>query len=167
MAEGAVVSRGSVPMHPRLIQCHSGTSKGGDWKSTSRKFLDRRVWKSLDLGVVPGDSTEVWGEIHMNRGRVGEERGGKETDRCPYTTCWFCCPGLEPWFNYDIRNYHYLYCSIMDIDYDDFYSQWRHILQSAALVDTITKSTLSLLSQAFPDCQVPLPHKCSHWWRLV
>jgi hypothetical protein len=25
------------------------------------------------------------GEIHMNKGRVGEERGGKEMDRCPYT----------------------------------------------------------------------------------
>jgi hypothetical protein len=39
----------------------------------------------------------------------------------------------------------------MDINYDDFHSQRRCILQSAALVvDTITKSTLSLLSQAFP-----------------
>jgi hypothetical protein len=35
--------------------------------------------------VVPGDGTEVWGKIHMNRGRVGEERRGKETDRCPLT----------------------------------------------------------------------------------
>jgi hypothetical protein len=25
------------------------------------------------------------GEIHMNRGRVGEERGGKEMDGCPLT----------------------------------------------------------------------------------
>jgi hypothetical protein len=25
------------------------------------------------------------GEIHMNRGRVGEESGGKETDGCPLT----------------------------------------------------------------------------------
>jgi hypothetical protein len=24
-------------------------------------------------------------EIHMHRGRVGEERGGKETDGCPLT----------------------------------------------------------------------------------
>jgi hypothetical protein len=39
----------------------------------------------------------------------------------------------------------------MDINYDSFYSWWRHILQSVALVvDSITKSTLSLLSQAFP-----------------
>jgi hypothetical protein len=35
--------------------------------------------------VVPGDGTEVWGKIHINRRRVGEERGGKETDRCPLT----------------------------------------------------------------------------------
>jgi hypothetical protein len=44
----------------------------------SRKLLDRRVWKSLALGVVLGDGTEVRGGIHMNRGRVGEERGGKD-----------------------------------------------------------------------------------------
>jgi hypothetical protein len=25
------------------------------------------------------------GIIHMDRGRVGEERGGKEIDRCPLT----------------------------------------------------------------------------------
>jgi hypothetical protein len=25
------------------------------------------------------------GKIHMNKGRVGEERGGKEIDRCPLT----------------------------------------------------------------------------------
>jgi hypothetical protein len=35
--------------------------------------------------VVPGDSIEVWEEIHMNRGRVGEERRGKEMDGCPLT----------------------------------------------------------------------------------
>jgi hypothetical protein len=27
----------------------------------------------------------MWGKIHINRGRVGEERRGKETDRCPLT----------------------------------------------------------------------------------
>jgi hypothetical protein len=25
------------------------------------------------------------GDIHMNRGRVGEDKGGKEMDRCPLT----------------------------------------------------------------------------------
>jgi hypothetical protein len=35
-----------------------------------------------------------WGEgVHMNRGRVGEERGGKEMDGCPLTVCWKCMPG--------------------------------------------------------------------------
>jgi hypothetical protein len=88
MAEGAVVSRGPVPMHPRLARCRSCMSNGGDWKlttfgeSTSRKSSDRQVWKLSALGVVPGDGTEG---IHMNRGRVGEERGGKEADGCPLT----------------------------------------------------------------------------------
>jgi hypothetical protein len=27
----------------------------------------------------------VWGKIHMNRGIVGEERRGKETNGCPFT----------------------------------------------------------------------------------
>jgi hypothetical protein len=38
------------------------------------------------LDVVPGDGTDVWGKIHMNRGRVGEERRGKEMDGCPLIT---------------------------------------------------------------------------------
>jgi hypothetical protein len=89
MVEGAIVSHGPVPMHPRLVWCHSGMSEGGDQKSTtfgkstSRKLLDCCVWKLSALGVVPGDGTEVWGEIHMNRGRVGEEKGGKEANGCP------------------------------------------------------------------------------------
>jgi hypothetical protein len=39
----------------------------------------------VSFGWVPGDSTEVWGEIHMNRGRVGEERESKKTYGCPLT----------------------------------------------------------------------------------
>jgi hypothetical protein len=40
--------------------------------------------------VVPGDGTKVWGEVHINKGRVGEERGGKEMDGCPLTDAvWF------------------------------------------------------------------------------
>jgi hypothetical protein len=91
MAEGTIVSRGPVLMCPQLIRCRSGPSDGGEQKSTtsseltSRKSSDHRVWKSLALGVIPGDGTEVRGGIHMNRGRVGEERGGKEMDRCPLT----------------------------------------------------------------------------------
>jgi hypothetical protein len=58
MAEGAVVSHGSVPMCPQLVQCHSGLSDGGEQKcltsseSTSRKLLDRQVWKSSALGEM-------------------------------------------------------------------------------------------------------------------
>jgi hypothetical protein len=37
------------------------------------------------LGVVPGDGTEVRGGVYMTKGRVGEERGGKEMDGCPLT----------------------------------------------------------------------------------
>jgi hypothetical protein len=35
--------------------------------------------------MILGDSTEVGREIHMNKGRVGEDRGSKETDGCPLT----------------------------------------------------------------------------------
>jgi hypothetical protein len=58
-------------------------------ESTSRKSSDHWVWKSLALGVIPGDDgTDVRGGLH--RGRVGEERGGKETDRCPLTGSLEC-----------------------------------------------------------------------------
>jgi hypothetical protein len=78
-------------IHPWLIWCRSGPSNGGDRKSstsgesTSRKLLDCWVWKSSALGVIPGDGTQVRGGVHINRGRVGEERGGKEMDGCPLT----------------------------------------------------------------------------------
>jgi hypothetical protein len=90
MAEGTVVSCGPVPMGLRLIRCRSGPSNGGEWKSTtfseltSRKLSDRRVWKSSALGVIPGDGTEVRGGIHMNRGRVGEERGVRGSEVAQY-----------------------------------------------------------------------------------
>jgi hypothetical protein len=69
------------------------------------RYERRRKWEVDDfgestsgklsaLGMVPGDGTEVLrrgvgytyeqGEL---RGRVGKERGGKETDRCPLTLC--------------------------------------------------------------------------------
>jgi hypothetical protein len=79
MAEGAVVSRGPVPMCLRLIRCHSGLSDGGDQKSltsgelTSRKSLDHWAWKSSALGVVPGDGTEV---RRGNTYEQGESRRG-------------------------------------------------------------------------------------------
>jgi hypothetical protein len=67
MAEGAIVSHRPVPMHPQLVQCCSGPSDGGEWKSmtsggpTSKKPSDHWVWKSSALGVVPGNGTEVRG----------------------------------------------------------------------------------------------------------
>jgi hypothetical protein len=66
MVEGVVVSHRSVPISPRLIQCHSGLSKEGDWKLSA-------------LGVVPGDSTEVGGGNTYKQGesRRGEERRGE------------------------------------------------------------------------------------------
>jgi hypothetical protein len=46
--------------------------------------------------VVPGDGTEVRGEIHINRGRVVEERGGKEMDGCPLTVSETLLMGQHP-----------------------------------------------------------------------
>jgi hypothetical protein len=92
MAEGAIVSCKPIPMRPQLVQCRSGLSDGGEQNLTtsseliSRKSLDHQIWKSLALGVVPGDSIEVrGGGIHIKIGRVGEERGGKEIDGCHLT----------------------------------------------------------------------------------
>jgi hypothetical protein len=80
MAEGTVVSRGPVPMHPRLVWCHSGLSDEGGRKSTtsnestSRKLSGHRVWESSGLGVIPGDGTEVkWGSTYEQ----GESRRGE------------------------------------------------------------------------------------------
>jgi hypothetical protein len=60
-----MVSRGPVLMHPWLMQCHSGLSDEGGWKSStsggsmSRKSSGQQVWESSALGVIPGDGTEV------------------------------------------------------------------------------------------------------------
>jgi hypothetical protein len=35
--------------------------------------------------VVPVNGEEVWGKYIWTKGRVGEDRGSKETDRCPLT----------------------------------------------------------------------------------
>jgi hypothetical protein len=72
--------------------------------------------RTLNTEVI-GFGCDPWrwyrgvGEIHMNKGRVGEERGGKETDGCLLTApcslhttnrhaLWVCCnvphnPGLR------------------------------------------------------------------------
>jgi hypothetical protein len=83
IVEGTIVSCRPVPMRLQLVWCRSGPSNGGEQKSMI--FGESTSRKLLALGVIPGDGTEVRGGIHMNRGRVGEERGGKETDRCPLT----------------------------------------------------------------------------------
>jgi hypothetical protein len=41
--------------------------------------------KVIGFGCGPWRWYRGVGEIHMNKGRVGEERGGKETDGCPLT----------------------------------------------------------------------------------
>jgi hypothetical protein len=55
------------------------------WWVDIQKVVGLWSQKSSALDVVPGDGTDVWGKIHMNRGRVGEERRGKEMDGCPLT----------------------------------------------------------------------------------
>jgi hypothetical protein len=41
--------------------------------------------KVVSFGCGPWRWYKGVGEIHMNKGRVGEERRGKETDGCPLT----------------------------------------------------------------------------------
>jgi hypothetical protein len=53
---------------------------------TSGKSLDLQIRESLNFRYGPWGGYKCVGHIHMNRGRVGEERGGKETDRCPLTS---------------------------------------------------------------------------------
>jgi hypothetical protein len=41
--------------------------------------------KVIGFGCNPWRWYRGMGEVHMNKGRVGEERGGKEMDGCPLT----------------------------------------------------------------------------------
>jgi hypothetical protein len=41
--------------------------------------------KVVSFGCGPWRWYKGVGEVHINKGRVGEERGGKEMDRCPLT----------------------------------------------------------------------------------
>jgi hypothetical protein len=81
MAEGAVVSRGPIPMRPRLVRYCSGLSDGGERKlstsgeSTSRQSLDRRAGKSVALDVVPGDGTEMKMGNTYEQGKSGRGEG--------------------------------------------------------------------------------------------
>jgi hypothetical protein len=53
-------------------------------KSTSGKLSDLNT-KVVSFGVWSLEMVQR--RIHINRGRVGEERGGKEMDGCPLTGC--------------------------------------------------------------------------------
>jgi hypothetical protein len=44
--------------------------------------------KVVSFGCGPWRWYRGVGEIHMNRGRAGEERGGEEMGRCPLTFCY-------------------------------------------------------------------------------
>jgi hypothetical protein len=46
--------------------------------------------KVVGFGCGPWRWYRGVGEIHINKGRVGEERGGKETDECPLTVGMSC-----------------------------------------------------------------------------
>jgi hypothetical protein len=50
----------------------------------SHRTLNMKV---VGFGCGPWRWYRGVGEIHMNKGRVGEERGGKEMDGCPLTSC--------------------------------------------------------------------------------
>jgi hypothetical protein len=43
------------------------------------------IQKVISFGCSPWRWYKGVGKRHMNKGRVGEERRGKETDRCPLT----------------------------------------------------------------------------------
>jgi hypothetical protein len=54
----------------------------------SMNFGESTFGKSSDLQIRESSNFRYhpWGVykgVHINRGRVGEDRGGKETDRCP------------------------------------------------------------------------------------
>jgi hypothetical protein len=51
-------------------------------ESTSVKSLGRQAWKSLAIGVVLGNGTEVRMGSTYGQGEIGRS---KETDRCPLT----------------------------------------------------------------------------------
>jgi hypothetical protein len=68
MAEGAIVSRGPVPMHPKLVRSSRGKSGGGSGMSMTigvdpHKFVD--VW-----GVQESSISRVWYLVIVQR--VGE-----------------------------------------------------------------------------------------------
>jgi hypothetical protein len=68
MAEGAVVSRGPVPMHLKLVQSSRGKSRGGSGMSTTVGVNSRKL---VDVCGVRGLLTSrVWYLVMVQR--VGE-----------------------------------------------------------------------------------------------
>jgi hypothetical protein len=68
-----------------------------EWDTGNHRLLVSQLLGSR-RAIGPGSHwLEVWslelvqrwgGGIHMNRWRVGEDRGSKETDGCPLTGTW-------------------------------------------------------------------------------
>jgi hypothetical protein len=70
-------------------------------------------WKVVSLRCGPWELVQRWGGgVHMNRGRVGEDRGSKETDGYPLTTTAALIQGAHA----DIRlHQHYCQCPLTSL----------------------------------------------------
>jgi hypothetical protein len=83
MAEGAIVSRGPVPMHLKPVQSSRGKSGGGSVMSTtigvdSRKLVDVfEVWESSTSRVWYLVMVQRWGSVHINRSEWGRGEGSR------------------------------------------------------------------------------------------
>jgi hypothetical protein len=68
--------------------CGKSTTIGG---LTSGKLLGCECESCWPLSVVPVNGEEVWGKYIWTKGKVGEDRGSKQTDGCPLTVIEFAC----------------------------------------------------------------------------
>jgi hypothetical protein len=99
------------------------------------------------------------GIIHMNRGRVGEERGGKKMDRCPLT--------LSPDSEMTMRRQYLIglstYLSHLPIDKKAFSAPFRSVQQANCAVQPTASeggnSTVSTVSVA--EMHTPIAHQCT------
>jgi hypothetical protein len=73
-AEGAVVSRGPVPMRPRRVRSFRGKSGGGKGKVDVDEYTRVVGFE----GLAPSDGTESGGVYIWTRGKCG---GGEEGER--------------------------------------------------------------------------------------
>jgi hypothetical protein len=89
MAEGAVVSCGPVPMHPKLVQSSRSKSRGESGMLTTMKVDSHKL---VDVFEVQELSTSrVWHLVMVWSG----DRGGKEIDGCPLTARSTLVKGIE------------------------------------------------------------------------